>query len=30
MNLYVPVGSCSDIGRKQPITIGDPADVETA
>ena len=30
MNLYVPVGRASDIGRKRPYKIGYSADVATA
>ena len=30
LNLYVPVGSSPDIGRKRPSTIGDSAVVEMA
>ena len=30
MNLYAPLGSSPEIGRKHPYTIGDPADVATA
>ena len=30
MNLYVPVGRASDIGRQRPYQIGGLADVATA
>ena len=30
MNLYVPLASAPDLGRKRPYKIGVPVDVETA